>query len=96
MSIGETPVKLLQVLLEWFKGQPFSNVMSFLQLSLLAGLGWAAMAWMIPSERQAILDAIQKQEADQTRQIDRITESFEKALDRFSLNRSHSPVVSKD
>jgi Trk-type K+ transport system membrane component len=87
---------LLQVLLEWMKGQPFSNVMSFLQLSLLAGLGWAAMAWMIPAERQAILDAIQKQEADQTRQIDRITESFEKALDRFTPGQKHDPVVSKE
>jgi len=84
VTIEETPVKLLQAILDWFKGQPFSNVMSFLQLALLAVLGWAAMERMIPEERKAIMEGLQRQEQQQTEQIDRLAETFEKALDRIT------------
>lgn len=93
MNLEDTPVKLLQVMVDWFKGQPFSNVMSFLQLALLAGLGWAAMAKMIPEERKAILDGLQKQEQQQTEQINRVAESFEKALDRITPVNGSRPLA---
>ena len=72
----------LKILIDWFKGQPFSNVMSFLQLAMIAGGLWIGVNVIIPGERKAILEGLEKQEASQTEQIKRISDSFDKALDR--------------
>ncbi len=77
------PIDLVRALLDFFKGQPFSNVVALLQLGLLSGAVWLAVFKLVPAERQAILDGMQQQETQQTKQIDAITNSFEKALDRI-------------
>jgi len=77
------PIDLVRALLEFLKGQPFSNVVALLQLGLLSGAVWLAVFKLVPAERQAILDGMQQQETQQTKQIDAITNSFEKALDRI-------------
>lgn len=92
MEMGNSTVRTI---LEYFKGQPFSNVISFLQLGLLAGAVYLGVFVLIPAERQAIIEGYDRQEQLQTKQIDRITEestkqiervanSFERALDRIS------------
>jgi hypothetical protein len=77
------PIDLVRAFLDFFKGQPFSNVVALLQLGLLSGAVWLAVFKLVPAERQAILDGMQQQEAQQTKQIDSITHSFERALDRI-------------
>jgi tellurite resistance protein len=77
------PLDLVKAVLEFFKGQPFSNVVAFMQLGLLSAAIWVAMYQVVPSERAAILDGVKHQEEQQTQQVNRITESFEKALDRI-------------
>ena len=81
------PVELVRAILEFFKGQPFSNVVALMQLGLLSGAVWLAAFKLVPSERQAIIEGMQQQEEQQTTQIETITNSFERALDR--LDRSH-------
>ena len=81
------PIDALKAVLDFFKGQPFSNVVALLQLGLLSGAVWVAVFKLVPSERQAILDGMQQQEEQQTQQVDAITHSFERALDR--LDRIH-------
>ena len=77
------PIDALKTVLEFFKGQPFSNVVAFLQLGLLSAAIWIGMYELIPGERAAILDGVKHQEEQQTQQIDRVADSFEKALDRL-------------
>lgn len=78
----------LKVLIEWFKGQPFSNVIGFLQLAMIAGGLWLGVNVIIPGERKAIIEGLEKQELEQTEQIKRISESFDKALDRaYRINQ---------
>jgi len=81
------PIDLVRALLDFFKGQPFSNVVALLQLGLLSGAVWVAVFKLVPSERAAILDGMNMQEEQQTKQIGAITHSFERALDR--LDRIH-------
>jgi len=77
------PVELLRSVLDFLKGQPFSNVVALLQLGLLSGAVWLALFQLVPAERAAILNGMQQQEAQQTKQIEQITKSFERALDRL-------------
>jgi len=81
------PVEYLRAVLDFVreivKGQPFSNVIAIMQLVLLAGAVWLAVFQLVPAERQAILDGMLKQEGQQTIQIEQITNSFERALDRY-------------
>jgi len=77
------PIAALKTVLEFFKGQPFSNVVAFLQLGLLSAAIWVAMYQLIPGERAAILEGVKHQEDQQTQQIDRVADSFERALDRL-------------
>lgn len=81
------PIDLVRAFLDFFKGQPFSNVVALLQLGLLSGAVWLAVFKLVPAERQAIIDGMNSQEEQQTRQVDAITHSFERALDR--LDRIH-------
>lgn len=77
------PTELIKAILEFFKGQPFSNVVAFLQLGLMGAGLWIGLFHLVPAERAAISDLVQQQEAQQTQQIDRVVQGFEKALDRI-------------
>lgn len=86
---------IFKELLTWFKGQPFSNVISFLQFGLIAVSMYYAGNVLIPGERKAILDsseqqakafveALDRQDKGETTRAERNAQSFEKALDRVS------------
>jgi hypothetical protein len=93
MQLEEGSLKLL---LHWFKGQPFSNVISFMQLALIAGGLYYGTTLLIPEERKAISELVLKQESEQTKQIERVVNSFEKALDRMSLRSTVDSRHGKD
>lgn len=76
-----SPVKLA---MDWLKGQPFQNVMSVLLLAVVSALGYCAIYDLIPAERQAIQHMIESIEHQHTEQVNRISQSFDKALDRWS------------
>lgn len=76
--------KMFLATLEWSKGQPFANVMSLLQLAAIIGAAYFAMNVLIPAERKAILEGMERQETHHSEQLDRMATSFEKALDRLS------------
>lgn len=88
------PVDLIRAVLDFFKGQPFSNVVALLQLALLSGAVWLAAFKLVPSERAAILDGMMQQEEQQTKQVDSITQSFERALDRLDRIHRHDVLGS--
>lgn len=90
--------KTIPATLDYFKGQPFANVISFMQLVFLAGMMWAGLTIILPGERQAILEATAAQRAafldtmyhvhnTHTDQLNRQSDSFEKALDRYGSVR---------
>ena len=84
-------VTLARLLVEWIKGQPFNNV---LVIMLIVVIGWAvydAQHNVIPAERLAIQQMVEKVEQTQAKEIDRICESFDKALDRATMR----PVASR-
>lgn len=83
-----TKLTLLRGMLEWWKGQPFANSMSFLQLIAMVAAVYLTVYVLIPTERQAIQGMIEHVENQQTQQIDRLSDSFDRALDRqFHANR---------
>jgi hypothetical protein len=88
MSNGEgatdTKTTIIRGMLEWWKGQPFANSMAFLQLIAMGGAVYLAVYVLIPAERQAIQQMIEHVEDQQTQQIDRLSDSFDRALDRIS------------
>jgi hypothetical protein len=88
MSDGEgtpdTKTTILRGMLEWWKGQPFANSMAFLQLIAMGGAVYLAVYVLIPAERQAIQNMIEHVENQQTQQIDRLSDSFDRALDRIA------------
>lgn len=77
------PGDLIRAFLDFFKGQPFSNVVAFLQLGMIGVALWVGMFQLVPSERAAILEGVKHQEEQQTQQVIRLSESFDKALDRM-------------
>lgn len=85
MQGHETAFKILA---DWLKGQPFNNVMAVLLLSSMTGLGYVAIFHVIPAERVAIQSMAEHMEQEQTRQIDRVCDSFEKGLDRIQEKKS--------
>ncbi len=80
----ETKQTLIRGMLEWWKGQPFANSMAFLQLLAMGGAVYLAVYVLIPAERQAIQNMIEHVEDQQTKQIDRLSDSFDRALDRIA------------
>lgn len=89
------PTELIKAILEFFKGQPFSNVVAFLQLGLLGAGLWVGLFHLVPAERAAITEAVQHQENQQTQQIDRVVQGFEKALDRIDRRPMASTTQSE-
>lgn len=81
---SSTMVRMLQSVLAWLKDQPFANVMALLQLSLLGMVAWIALFYVIPSERSAIMESNERNIIEQGKHIERVSSSFEKALDRFA------------
>ena len=79
---------VIKTIVEYLKGQPFSNVVALIQTAIIAGGIWVAVNQLIPSERAAILEGILSQEKQQTTQVDRVCLSFEKALDRMERQTS--------
>lgn len=84
-------ITFARLLMEWIKGQPFNNVLVILLIAVIAWAVHDAQHNVIPAERQAIQQMVEKVEATQAKEIDRICESFDKALDRAAMR----PVVSR-
>lgn len=82
--VADTKNTILRGILEWWKGQPFANSMAFLQLLAMCAAVYLAVYVLIPAERQAIQGMIEHVEQQQTQQIDRLSDSFDRALDRLS------------
>ncbi len=78
-------VTVARLLMEWIKGQPFNNVLVILLIGVIAWAVHDAQHNVIPAERQAIQQMVEKVEATQAKEIDRICESFDKALDRVTM-----------
>lgn len=94
----ETMAHVLSVLAEWLKGQPFNNVMSIVLIAMIGGIGYHVVNDVIPQERMAIQGMAEQIEAQHTKQIERITASFDRTLDRVypptnSRKRSVEPGV---
>lgn len=86
----------LNTLVKWFTGLPFLNVLILLGIAVMGGTAWYFGERVIPGERIAIFEAIERiessyqrqlerQEVEQTKQIDRLAQSFDRALDRMML-----------
>lgn len=91
MSTGDSEkITLARMLMEWIKGQPFNNVLVILLIAVIAWAVYDAQHNVIPAERQAIQSMVEKVEQTQAKEIDRICESFDKALDRATMR----PVAS--
>lgn len=73
-------------LTEWIKGQPFNNVLVIAQLCVMSYLGWYGMNVLIPSERTAISEFGKQIEEHHTKQVQNITATYEKMLDRIGLD----------
>lgn len=71
-------------LLAWAKGQPFNNVMCVLQLAVICAAIHFGLTVVIPEERRAILDGSIKIEEMHTKQLEKISSTYERTLDRFS------------
>lgn len=71
-------------LLHWAKGQPFNNVVVVLQLLIMAAVAWYGITKLVPGERAAITAFGVSLEENHTKQVERITETYEKMLDRVS------------
>lgn len=71
-------------LLAWAKGQPFNNVLIVLQLTVIGFLGWYAITYVVPEERKAIIEYGTSLEAAQSKQVETITKTYERMLDRVS------------
>lgn len=91
-------MKCLTAIAKYFKGQPFANVMSILQLASIAAIAYVGVNFVIPEERKAIFEATEAQRKDflnsldsiettHDKQLDRMAGSFDRALDRFSNYR---------
>lgn len=68
----------------WLNGQPFNNVLIILLIAVITWAVYDAQHNVIPAERKAIEQMVERVEDRQSKQIDRICESFDKALDRTS------------
>ena len=91
MSTGDSEkITLARMLMEWIKGQPFNNVLVILLIAVIAWAVYDAQHNVIPEERRAIQSMVEKVEQTQAKEIDRICESFDKALDRATMR----PVAS--
>lgn len=88
------PLDLVKVVIEYFKGQPFSNVIAFMQFIVISIAAYYGAMVLVPGERKAIDDMLQRTEVQHTKQIDTITAAaresmtqvvttFEKTLDRY-------------
>jgi hypothetical protein len=88
------PLDLVKVVIEYFKGQPFSNVIAFMQFIVISIAAYYGAMVLVPGERKAIDDMLQRTEAQHTKQIESITTAarenmtqvvttFEKTLDRY-------------
>lgn len=84
MTDEDAKQTLLRAVLEWWKGQPFANSMAFLQLVIMGAALYLGVYVFLPGERQAIQGMIEHVEDQQTQQIDRLSDSFDRALDRLS------------
>lgn len=80
--------KLVMPVLGWLKDQPFPNVIALLNLALLGLVAFCALFYIVPSERVAIFENQKSVIEEHSKQIDRVCTSFEKALDRYSGNRT--------
>lgn len=79
---GSTQQTVAVMVATWLKGQPFNNVMIVCLVAIMGYLGRVIIYDLIPGERQAIESLVDRVEDRQTQQIDRVCESFERALDR--------------
>jgi predicted negative regulator of RcsB-dependent stress response len=82
---------IIKGVLTWLNGQPFNNVLILLLIAVIAWAVYDAQHNIIPAERKAIEDMVERVEERQSKEIDRICESFDKALDRTArpLAASH-------
>ena len=73
-----------KLIFTWLNGQPFNNVLIILLIAVITWAVYDAQHNVIPAERKAIEDMVERVEERQSEQIDRICQSFDKALDRTS------------
>jgi hypothetical protein len=86
----------LGMLVKWFTGQPFLNVLVMMLIAVIGGGLYYFGERVIPGERAAIFEAVERieaghqrqlerQEAEQTKQFQRASDSFDRALDRMAF-----------
>lgn len=98
MAMTDKQESIPRIVAEWLKGQPFNNVMAVLLLGAMTGLGYVAIFHVVPAERIAIQSMAEHMEQEQTKQIDRVCEAFEKGLDRMQSRAlsGQNKVASKE
>jgi len=98
----------VNTLVTWFTGLPFLNVLVMMLIAVIGGGLYYFGERIIPGERAAIFEAverieaghqrqIERQEVEQTKQIDRIAQSYDRIVDRIMLGpRAVSDVKESD